>query len=48
MADGIVYEEYDHPLPKKKLKKETLIKTNDLTTDKMSDRRKSAIFKAGT
>ncbi len=28
--DGIVYEEYDYPLPKKKLKKETLIKTYDL------------------
>ena len=27
---GIVYEEYDYPLPKKKLKKETLIKTYDL------------------
>ena len=28
--DGIVYEEYDYPLPKKKLKKETLIKYYDL------------------
>lgn len=28
--DGIVYEEYNYPLPKKKLKKETLIKTYDL------------------
>ena len=28
--DGIIYEEYDYPLPKKKLKKETLIKYYDL------------------
>jgi len=28
--DGVAYEEYDYPLPKKKLKKETLIKRYDL------------------
>ena len=47
--DGIAYEDYVYPLPKRKLKRETLIKYYDLIRpNPLCGGRKPAIFASGT